>query len=103
MRKCDKCGKTIKPPDLTSQHDALCPESKHFQAIRPYADQEGSPGRRLRVLQSSPQDLIEIHDETTLPERINMLTARRIESHEKILLTVDDAQWLLWCLREILE
>lgn len=71
-------------------------------AVRPMDDQRESPGRRLRVQQDDPEDIVRIVDETTLPERVRRIDAHRVAKREEILLTVDEATWLHMVLGEML-
>jgi hypothetical protein len=64
-------------------------------AIRPRTDQTATPGERITVYLEEPGGLIEISEETTLPERVALVGARRLTRDEVITLTQDDAVWLL--------
>lgn len=71
-------------------------------AVRPDDDQRESPGRRLRVQQDEPDDLVRIIDEVTLPERVHLPIVYRTTIEAEILLTVRRATWLHAVLGELL-
>lgn len=64
-------------------------------AIRPRADQVATPGARITVYQEEPDDMIQIAEETTLPDRVALVEARRLTRTEVVSLTQADAVWLL--------
>lgn len=51
------------------------------------------PGLRLR-LSRDPDELAELVEETTLPERVLNPDARRLECHQRIVLTTENVRWL---------
>lgn len=51
------------------------------------------PGLRLR-LSRDPDEIAELVEETTLPERVMNHDANRVERHERISLTTENVRWL---------
>lgn len=93
-RRCEECGARLKEPEAKDQHDGTCVHAIHYVAVRPYEAQGNDPGRRLRIQQDDPKDLIVISDETTLPERVARIDARHKTLHDSLVLTEDEAEWM---------
>lgn len=70
--------------------------------IRPDTDQAGNPGKRLRLERMADNEpLIELVEETTLPERVHRQDAHRADCHEVIILTPASARWLAMALLDL--
>jgi cation transport regulator ChaC len=74
---------------------------KRYHAVLPTDPK--LPGQRLALERDASFDgLVHITIETTLPERVERLDARRVEVSERICMTPDHARWLHARLGELL-
>jgi len=73
-----------------------------FVAVRPKEDQDEEPGRRLRV-EVDDSGLVNVVDEVTLPERVGSVDARHRKQVTRMLLTLEEYEWLVGLAPEILK
>jgi hypothetical protein len=73
-----------------------------YRAIRPYTAQKDFPGHRFVVERLDGETLIEVREEKTLPERVEIDHAQRIAYLDRLLFDPDEALWLFERLAELL-